>query len=71
MNRDIKRRQTFLEKKSVCAVMPFFGLQGQDFTSKIRNVNENFYKGKYLASTLRIATETITNIEIQNQTLAS
>ena len=35
-NRDSKRRQYFLEKKSVCAIMPFHGLEGHDLSSEIQ-----------------------------------
>ena len=35
--RDFKRKQTFHEKKSACVVMPFYGLDGQDFTDEIQN----------------------------------
>ena len=36
-DRDFKRRQTFHEKKSACAILPFYGLEGQDFTNEIQN----------------------------------
>ena len=36
-DRDFKRRQTFHEKKSACAIMPFYRLDGQDFTNEIQN----------------------------------
>ena len=36
-DRDFKRRQTFHEKKSACAILPFYGLDGQDFTNEIQN----------------------------------
>ena len=36
-DRDFKRRQTFQEKKSACAIMPFYGLDGSDFTNEIQN----------------------------------
>ena len=36
-NRDSKWRQSFMEKKSVCAIMPFHGLEGQDLSSEIQN----------------------------------
>ena len=36
-DRDFKRRQTFQEKKSTCAMMPFYGLDGQDFINEIQN----------------------------------
>ena len=36
-DRDFKRRQTFHAKKSTCAMMPFYGLEGQDFTNEIQN----------------------------------
>ena len=36
-SRDFKRRQTFLEKKSVCASWPFYELEGQDLSSEIQN----------------------------------
>ena len=35
--RDFKRKQTFHEKKSACVVMPFYGLDRQDFTDEIQN----------------------------------
>ena len=36
-DRDFKRRQTFHAKKSTCAMMPFYGLDVQDFTDEIQN----------------------------------
>ena len=36
-DRDFKRRQTFHEKKSACAILPFYGLEGQDFINEIQN----------------------------------
>ena len=37
--RDYNRRQTFLEQKNFCA-MPFYGLEGQEFTKEIQNCAE-------------------------------
>ena len=36
-DRDFKRQQTFHEKKSACAILPFYGLDGQDFRNEIQN----------------------------------
>ena len=36
-DRDFRRRQTFHAKKSTCAMMPFYGLDVQDFTYEIQN----------------------------------
>ena len=68
-NRDFKRRQTFLEKKSVCAIMPFYGLDGQDLTNAIQNSMDGLEVK--LTSKLRKATQTIKNLEFENQSLAA
>ena len=69
-NRDFKRRQTFLEKKSVCAIMPFYELEGQDLTNEIQDSMDGLQEVK-VTSKLRKATETIKDLEFENKSLMS
>ena len=68
-NRDFKRRQTFLEK-SVCAIMPFYELEGQDLTNGIQDSMDGLQEVK-VTSKLRKATETIKDLEFENKSLMS
>ena len=65
-NRDFKRRQTFLEKKSVCAIMPFYELEGQDLTNEIQDSMDGLHEVK-VTSKLRKATQTIKDLEFENK----
>ena len=67
--RDFKRRQTFLEQKNICAVMPFYGLEGPDLTKEILNDADD--QGSKFNSKLRKASKTIKSLEIENQSLLS
>ena len=53
INRDFKRRQTFLEQKSLCTMMPFYGLEGQELTNEIRSGSDD--QGSKFNSKLRKA----------------
>ena len=55
-NRDFNRRQTFLEKKSVCAILPFYELEGQDLSNEIQNGADD-QQGSKLTLKLRKAQE--------------
>ena len=68
-HRDFKRRQTFLEQKNICAVMPFYGLEGPDLTKEIQNDAGD--QGSKFNSKLRKASKTIKSLEIENQSLLS
>ena len=67
--RDFKRRQTFQEKKSICTMMPFYGLEEQELTNEIRSGSED--QGSKFSSKLRKATKTVKILEIENQALLS
>ena len=68
-HRDFKRRQTFHEKKNICAIMPFYGLEEQELTNEIRSGSED--QGSKFNSKLRKASKTIKSLEIENQALLS
>ena len=68
-HRDFKRRQTFQEKKSICTMMPFYGLAGPDLTKEIQNDADDH--GSKFNSKLRKASKTIKSLEIENQSLLS
>ena len=68
-HRDFKRRQTFLEQKNICAVMPFYGLEGPDLTNEIQNDADD--QGSKFNSKLRKASKTIKSLKIKNQSLLS
>ena len=69
-NRDFTRRQTFIEKKSVCAIMPFYELEGQNLTNEIQDSMDGLQDVK-LTSKLRKATQTIKDLEFENKSLMS
>ena len=45
-SRDFNRRQTFLEKKSVFAILPFYELEGQDLSNEIQYDADNQQESK-------------------------
>ena len=63
-NKDFNRRQTFLEKKSVCAILPFYELEGQDLSNEIQNGADD-KQGSKLTLKLREAQE-LTALERKN-----
>ena len=41
INRDLKRRQSFQERKTVCAQMPFYGLEIQELTHLLQSATDD------------------------------
>ena len=65
--RDYNRRQTFLEQKSLCAMMPFYGLEGQELTKEIQTGAEE----NKLILKQRNALETLKSLKCENQSLTA
>ena len=65
--RDYNRRQTFLEQKSLCAMMPFYGLEGQELTKEIQTGAEE----NKLILKQRNASETLKSLKCENQSLTA
>ena len=63
-SRNFKRRQTFLEKKSVCAILPFYELEEQDLSNEIQNGADE-QQGSKLTFKLSEAQE-LTDLERKN-----
>ena len=68
-HRDFKRRQTFLEQKNICAMMPFYGLERPDLTKEIQNDADD--QGSQFNSKLRKASETLKSLKCENQSLTA
>ena len=68
-NRDFKRRQAFQEKKSLCTMMPFYGLEGPDLTKEIQNDADD--QGSKFNSKLTKASETLKSLKCENQILTA
>ena len=68
-HRYFKRIQTYLEQKNICAVMPFYGLEGPDLTKEIQNDVDD--QGSLFNSKLRKASETLKSLKCENQSLTA